>query len=92
MGGRRGLGENAGLAFQIVDDILDVESSRESLGKTAGKDAIQKKATYPAVYGLARSKEIAARAIGEAKAALEPFGPRAARLRELADFLVSRKA
>ena len=85
-------GENAGLAFQIVDDILDVESSRESLGKTAGKDALQKKVTYPSVYGLARSKEIAAHSIGEAKAALEPFGPRAARLRELADFLVSRKA
>ena len=85
-------GENAGLAFQIVDDILDVESSTESLGKTAGKDVLQKKVTYPSVYGLERSKQLAADYIGQAKAALEPFGPRAARLKELADFLVVRKA
>ncbi|OFW00007.1 MAG: polyprenyl synthetase [Acidobacteria bacterium RIFCSPLOWO2_02_FULL_61_28] len=85
-------GENAGLAFQIVDDILDVESSTESLGKTAGKDAVQKKVTYPALYGLERSKQMAAGYIGQAKAALDPFGPRATRLKELADYLVSRKA
>jgi len=85
-------GENAGLAFQIVDDILDVESSSESLGKTAGKDVLQKKGTYPSLYGLERSKQMAATYIGQAKAALEPFGPRAARLKELADFLVFRKA
>ena len=85
-------GENAGLAFQIVDDILDVESSTEQLGKTAGKDAAQKKVTYPALYGLERSKQMAAGYIGQAKAALDPFGPRASRLKELADFLVSRKA
>lgn len=85
-------GENAGLAFQVVDDILDVESSRESLGKTAGKDRLQKKVTYPALYGLERSRQIAATQIEEAKEALELFGRRAARLKELADFLVFRKA
>ena len=85
-------GENAGLAFQIVDDILDVESSTESLGKTAGKDVLQKKVTYPAVHGLERSKQMAADYIRQAKTALEPFGMRADRLKELAEFLVSRKA
>jgi len=85
-------GENAGLAFQIVDDILDVESSTESLGKTAGKDALQKKVTYPALHGLDRSKQMASDYIEQATTALEPFGARAARLNELAAFLVSRKA
>lgn len=85
-------GENAGLAFQIADDILDVESSTEALGKTAGKDAAQKKVTYPAVHGVARSKEIAAELIAAANAAVEPFGQRAARLKELAQFLVTRKS
>ena len=85
-------GENAGLAFQIVDDILDVESSTESLGKTVGKDVLQKKVTYPALHGLERSKQMAADYIHRAKTALEPFGSRAAGLNELAEFLVSRKA
>jgi geranylgeranyl diphosphate synthase type II len=85
-------GENAGLAFQIVDDILDVESSSENLGKTAGKDILQQKVTYPAVHGLERSKQMAADYIGQAQTALEPFGVRAGRLNELAEFLVSRKA
>ena len=52
-------GEHIGLAFQIVDDILDVEQSSEALGKTAGKDAQQQKITFPAVYGLERSREMA---------------------------------
>jgi geranylgeranyl diphosphate synthase type II len=85
-------GENAGLAFQIVDDILDVESSTERLGKTAGKDILQEKVTYPAVHGLERSKQMAVDYVHRAKAALEPFGERAARLNELAEFLVARKA
>ncbi|OFW18268.1 MAG: polyprenyl synthetase [Acidobacteria bacterium RIFCSPLOWO2_02_FULL_59_13] len=84
-------GKSAGLAFQIVDDILDVESSSESLGKTAGKDAVQKKITYPALYGLERSKQIAAEFIAEAEAALDPFGERADTLKKLAQYLVSRK-
>ena len=85
-------GENAGLAFQIADDILDVESSRESLGKTAGKDVLQKKVTYPALYGVARSRQIAADFVATATAALEPFGERNGNLKRLAHFLVSRKA
>jgi geranylgeranyl diphosphate synthase, type II len=85
-------GQTAGLAFQIADDILDVESSSETLGKTAGKDAAQKKVTYPALYGVERSRQIATEWIGEAKALLDPFGDRAAVLRELADRLVFRKA
>jgi geranylgeranyl diphosphate synthase type II len=85
-------GENAGLAFQIADDILDVESSSESLGKTAGKDAAQKKLTYPALYGLERSRQMAAEFIDKAMAPLAQFGERNATLKELAHFLVSRKA
>ncbi len=85
-------GEIAGLAFQIADDILDVESSTETLGKTAGKDVLQKKVTYPAVYGVERSRQIAAELVAKAAAAIEPFGERSARLKQLAEFLVSRKA
>ena len=84
-------GQTAGLAFQIADDILDVESSTEALGKTAGKDAAQKKATYPALYGVERSRQLASEWIAEAKAMLDPFGERASVLRELADRLVFRK-
>ncbi|MBI1955419.1 MAG: polyprenyl synthetase family protein [Acidobacteria bacterium] len=85
-------GENAGLAFQVVDDILDVESSREELGKSVGKDILQKKVTYPALYGLERSRQIAAGFIAQAKEALKPFGESATRLKELSEYLVSRKA
>ncbi len=83
-------GEKAGMAFQIVDDVLDVESSLERLGKTAGKDVRQNKVTYPALYGLERSKQIAAEFIAGATAALEPFGAAGGTLKELAQFLVSR--
>jgi geranylgeranyl diphosphate synthase, type II len=85
-------GQTAGLAFQIADDILDVESSTEALGKTAGKDAAQKKLTYPALYGVERSRQLAGEWLGEAKALLEPYGSRADVLRELADRLVVRKS
>ncbi len=85
-------GANAGLAFQIMDDVLDVESSRESLGKTAGKDVLQKKVTYPALYGVERSKQMAAECVTKASEALEPFGERSGILKQLAHFLVSRKA
>src|SRR5579863_1637892 len=83
-------GEHMGLAFQIVDDILDVEQSSESLGKTAGKDAQQQKITFPAVYGLAESRRMAERERLGAHEALEIFGARAGRLRELADLIVQR--
>jgi geranylgeranyl diphosphate synthase type II len=85
-------GEHVGLAFQIVDDILDVEESSEALGKTAGKDAAQGKITFPAVYGLAESRCMAQKECERAHEALEAFGPRAQRLREIADLIVSRKS
>src|SRR6185295_14107316 len=85
-------GEHVGLAFQIVDDILDVEESSEALGKTAGKDAQQHKITFPAVYGLAASLRMAERECQLAHQALESFGTRAARLYELADLIVRRKS
>ncbi len=85
-------GEHIGWAFQVVDDILDVEESSAALGKTAGKDQAQQKATYPALYGLPRSHEIAEELAGRALRDLEPFGARAGRLRELAEFLIWRRA
>jgi geranylgeranyl diphosphate synthase type II len=85
-------GEHVGLAFQIVDDILDVEESSEALGKTAGKDAQQQKITFPAVYGLERSHQMAAEECARAHEVLAPFGDRAARLHELADLIVKRKS
>ena len=85
-------GERIGLAFQIVDDLLDVEESSAELGKTAGKDAAQHKITFPAVYGLEVSHRMAAEECERAHQALAPFGERAARLHELADHIVHRKS
>jgi geranylgeranyl diphosphate synthase type II len=85
-------GEHIGLAFQIVDDILDVEESSEALGKTAGKDAAQQKITFPAVYGLETSRQMALDECVRAHEVLAPFGDRAARLHELADLIVQRKS
>src|SRR5580658_7990896 len=85
-------GEHVGLAFQIVDDILDVEESSEALGKTAGKDAQQQKITFPAVYGLDESRRMAAEECQRAHQTLEPFAGRAGRLHELADMIVQRKS
>ena len=67
-------GEHIGLAFQIVDDILDVEESSEALGKTAGKDAAQQKITFPAVYGLEESRRMAQEECARAHPVLAPFG------------------
>ena len=85
-------GEHVGLAFQIVDDILDVEQSSEALGKTAGKDAQQHKITFPAVYGLGRSREMAEDERLAAHLALACFDERAERLKQLADMVVRRNA
>jgi geranylgeranyl diphosphate synthase type II len=85
-------GEHIGLAFQIVDDILDVVESSEALGKTPGKDAAQGKITFPAVYGLDESRRMAEQERFNARRALEPFGPRAHRLAELADLVVQRSS
>jgi geranylgeranyl diphosphate synthase type II len=88
----RRFGETIGWAFQVTDDILDVEESSVALGKTAGKDIAQQKATYPAVYGLAKSHEIAAKLANDAISELALYGEKAARLRSLAEFLVYRRA
>jgi farnesyl diphosphate synthase len=80
-----------GLAFQVVDDVLDAEASTATLGKTAGKDAKQGKATYVSALGLPRAKEHAQALRAQALGALQPFGARGRRLAELADFIVLRK-
>jgi len=85
-------GEHIGLAFQIVDDVLDVEESSEALGKTAGKDLAQQKITFPAVYGPERSREMAEEQRRAAHDSLRPLGKRAEMLGQIADFIVYRKA
>jgi farnesyl diphosphate synthase len=80
-----------GLAFQVVDDVLDAEAPTATLGKTAGKDAAQNKPTYVSVLGVARARELAQELRRDAHAALEAFGPRGERLRDLADFIVMRE-
>jgi geranylgeranyl diphosphate synthase type II len=87
----REFGRSVGLAFQIVDDVLDVTQSSEQLGKTAGKDTAVAKATYPALFGLDASIKRADDLIASGCAALESFGERAATLKDLAHFLVQRK-
>jgi geranylgeranyl diphosphate synthase type II len=85
-------GADLGLAFQIVDDILDVVASSEELGKTAGKDQAQQKATYPAIHGIEASRARARRLIEEAEEALTSLGPRAEPIRALGRFILERKA
>ncbi len=84
-------GRHVGLAFQVIDDILDVTQTSEQLGKTAGKDARSRKATYPAIVGLERSRKIAADLTARAFAALKPFRGRAVALEALAEFLLNRQ-
>ena len=83
-------GQALGLAFQVIDDILDVTQTTEKLGKTAGKDVAATKATYPAIFGLDRSRREAHRLTAAAHTALQPFGKNAATLRALADYLLAR--
>ncbi|KAJ1482113.1 Polyprenyl synthetase, partial [Baffinella frigidus] len=82
---------NIGLAFQIIDDILDVTADSATLGKTAGKDLLVDKATYPKLLGLEESQKRAENLIIEAKLQLEPWGEKAAALNGLADFITARK-
>jgi geranylgeranyl diphosphate synthase type II len=84
-------GCKAGLAFQIMDDVLDMTVDSAHLGKTAGKDLATEKATWPAVFGLEQSQRDAARLIQEAFAALEPYGSRAEGLKSIARYFVERK-
>jgi geranylgeranyl diphosphate synthase type II len=87
----RDFGQNIGLAFQIVDDVLDVTQTSEQLGKTAGKDSATEKATYPALFGVEASLQKADDLVAAADDALDQFGERATTLREIATFLVERK-
>jgi geranylgeranyl diphosphate synthase type II len=88
----RRFGEQIGWAFQVVDDILDVEETSATLGKTAGKDQSQKKATYPALYGVEKSRETAAKLAASAIAELAPLAEGAERLRQLAEVIVGRRS
>jgi geranylgeranyl diphosphate synthase type II len=83
-------GYHVGLAFQVIDDILDVTQTSEKLGKTAGKDTRAQKATYPSIVGLEKSRKIAADLTAKAFAALKPFHGRARALEALAEFLLKR--
>jgi len=87
----RSFGQSIGLAFQIVDDVLDVTQTSEQLGKTAGKDTAAQKATYPALFGVEDSLRQADALVNSALEQLESFGDRAETLKELARFLVERK-
>lgn len=87
----RAFGQAIGLAFQIVDDVLDVTQTSEQLGKTAGKDMAAEKVTYPSLFGIEESIKRADRLVDEACAALASFGERAEMLKGLARFLVERK-
>ena len=87
----RAFGRAIGLAFQIVDDVLDVTQTSEQLGKTAGKDTVSEKATYPALFGIDASIRKADSLVNEAFAELESFGDRAETLKEVGRYLVERK-
>jgi len=87
----RSFGQSIGLAFQIVDDVLDVTQTSEQLGKTAGKDTAAQKATYPALFGVEESRQKADALVSTALRSLESFGERAETLKSLAHFLVERK-
>ncbi len=82
--------QNIGLAFQIVDDILDITATQEQLGKTAGKDQLAQKVTYPSLWGLEESRHRAQQLIEAACVELEPFGERALPLKAIAQFITSR--
>jgi geranylgeranyl diphosphate synthase type II len=88
----RRFGDSIGWAFQVVDDILDVEESSAALGKTAGKDRAQQKATYPALFGLEKSRQFASELANKAMDELAPYNARADRLRQVAEFLIARRA
>jgi geranylgeranyl diphosphate synthase type II len=82
--------QNVGLAFQIIDDVLDITATQEELGKTAGKDLQAQKATYPSLWGIEESRHQAKKLVDEAKAELAPFGDRALPLMAIADFITAR--
>jgi len=85
-------GKNIGLAYQIIDDLLDIEGDPEELGKSVGKDASVKKATYPAVYGIAESKRQAQELIAKARQSISKLGDKALLLDILAEYMLNRKS
>ena len=87
----RNFGQSVGLAFQIVDDVLDVTQTSEQLGKTAGKDTAAEKTTYPSLFGIDESLRKADALVDQACAELDEFGPAGSALKDLARFLVERK-
>jgi geranylgeranyl diphosphate synthase, type II len=87
-----GYGEKFGLAFQVTDDLLDVEGEAAEMGKAPGQDEKRRKATYPGLLGVEAAREWARRLVAEAVGALEPFGDRAVPLRELAQYLLVRRS
>jgi len=84
-------GRKIGLAFQIADDILDIEGDSQMMGKEAGSDVRKGKITYPAVLGLEKSKEVQRSLVDQAIEALEPFDPKADPLRLIAKYIIERK-
>jgi geranylgeranyl diphosphate synthase type II len=84
-------GQSLGLAFQVIDDILDVTQTTEKLGKTAGKDLKAVKATYPSLFGLERSRKIAADLTGNALSSLSIFGKKSLQLKEIAESMLARE-
>ena len=84
-------GQDLGLAFQIIDDVLDVTSTKEAMGKSVGADAKNQKSTFPSLLGVARSRAMAAELIADAHRQLRPFGRRAAPLAAIADFFLTRQ-
>jgi geranylgeranyl diphosphate synthase type II len=84
-------GRSLGLAFQVIDDILDITQTSEKLGKSAGKDVAAQKTTYPALIGLEAARKEAQSLTAAAHAALKPFGPKAKTLHEIADYLLARE-
>jgi geranylgeranyl diphosphate synthase type II len=91
LAGLTDFGLSLGLAFQVIDDILDCTQTTEKLGKSAGKDIAAQKATYPALLGLDKAKKEADRLTARARAALKPFGKAAAPLAAIADYLLKRE-
>jgi geranylgeranyl diphosphate synthase type II len=85
-------GYNVGLAFQVIDDILDVTQTSEQLGKTAGKDIKAQKATYPSIVGLEKSRVIAAELTAKAEVALQPFRGKAVALEAISNYLLRRQS
>jgi len=85
-------GEKIGLAYQIADDILDIEGATQQLGKTAGKDTRSGKQTYPAVFGIEESRRKARELVRQAKQCLAPFGDKGRKLCALADFIIARES